>query len=260
MSLSSISAFRNLLVPSVVERVIERLTQDRFYTGLDPADLAVANREALCHPQVHEQLTELLRLVGTRIGHVTMRQLVGFIAFLITGSQSAADRLKAGQDATGFVYSTLVFEGGIGPLFDAVRGVFDPATVTHPEWDEWLWLGETNPQAWLWRMPPGPLILSESERESAYRVIKRRFFFEHANGGDLHRLVPNDEREFQKLLRSEEEARTGLVRELVLALNRFYEPDCLDGERDRLQLWQSHRYDVRVPSTFVALHSLPYQQ
>lgn len=109
-------------------------------------------------------------------------------------------------------------------------------------------------------MPPGPLILSESERESAYRVIQRRFFFEHANGGDLLRLIPNDEQEFQKLLRSEEEARTGLVRELVLALNRFYEPDCLDEERDRLQLWQSHRYDVRAPSTFVAMHSLPYQQ
>jgi hypothetical protein len=86
-----------------------------------------------------------------------MRQLVGFIAFLITGGQSAADRLKAGQDATGFAYSNLAFEGGIGPLFDAVRAVFDPATVTHPEWDERLWLGEMDPQAWLWRMPPGPI-------------------------------------------------------------------------------------------------------
>ena len=25
-------------------------------------------------------------------------------------------------------------------------------------------------------------------------------------------------------------------------------------------LWQSHRYDVRPPSTFVALHDIPYQQ
>lgn len=253
-------SLRNLLAPPVVERVIERLTQDRFYIGLNPADPAVANREALRHPQVRERLTELLYLVGMLAGHVSMRQLIGFVAFLITGGQPEADRLRAGQDTIGFAYSTLAFEGGIGPLFNAVRAVFDPVTVTHPEWDERLWLGETEPQAWLRKMPPSPLVFPESERESAYRVIKRKFFFEHAKGADLLWLVPNDEREFQKLLRSEEEARAGLVRELVLALNRFYEPDCLDEERDRLQLWQSHRYDVRAPSTFVALHSLPYQQ
>ena len=61
-----------------------------------------------------------------------MRQLVGFVAYLITGGQSATDRVRAGQDALGFAYSNLAFEGGVGPLFDAVRAVFDPAEVTHP--------------------------------------------------------------------------------------------------------------------------------
>ena len=56
-----------------------------------------------------------------------MRQLVGFIAYLITGGQSATDRVRAGQDTLGFVYSNLAFQDGVGPLFDAVRAVFDPA-------------------------------------------------------------------------------------------------------------------------------------
>ncbi len=52
--------------------------------GLNPADPAIANRDALRETQVRERLVALLELVGTRTGHVTMRQLVGFIAYLIT--------------------------------------------------------------------------------------------------------------------------------------------------------------------------------
>jgi hypothetical protein len=114
-------SLRNLLTPSVVEQVVQRLTQDRFYEDLNPADPMLTNREKLQHPRVPERLTALLRLVEARIGHVTMRQLVGFVAFLLTGGRPAADRLRDGQDATGFSYSGLAFEGGIGPLFDGVQ-------------------------------------------------------------------------------------------------------------------------------------------
>jgi hypothetical protein len=252
-------SLRNLLSGTVVERVIERLTQDRFFTGLNEADPALANREALREPQVRARLTALLELVATRTGHVTMRQLVGFIAYLITGGQSATDRVRAGQDVLEFAYSNLAFEDGVGPLFDAVRQVFDPADVTHPEWDDRLWLGDTDPRDWIGRPPPGPMSVNESERNAAYRAIKRRFFFEHKDGLDLLLLVPADEREFQETLRAGAEATATVVRDLVLALNRFFEPDCPESDQDHVQLWQSHRYDVRAPSTFVSFHALSYQ-
>ncbi len=252
-------SLRNLLSGTVAERVIERLTQDRFFAGLNEADPALTNRDALREPQVRERLTALMELVATRAGHVTMRQLVGFIAYLITGGQSATDRVRAGQDVLAFAYSNLAFEDGVGSLFDAVREVFDPAEVTHPEWDDRLWLGDTDPRDWLGRPPPGPMSLNESGRNAAYRAIKRRFFFEHRDGLDLLRLVPADEREFQETLRAGAEATATVVRDLVLALNRFFEPDCPDSEQDHVQLWQSHRYDVRAPSTFVSFHALSYQ-
>ena len=252
-------SLRNLLAASVVERVIDRLTQDRFYAGLNAADPALGNREALRETQVRERLVALLELVATRTGHVTMRQLVGFIAYLITGGQSATDRVRAGQDTLGFAYSNLAFEGGVGPLFDAVRDVFDPAEVTHPDWDDRLWLGDTDARDWLGKPPPGPMTLNELERNTAYRAIKRRFFFEHKDGLDLLKLVPADEQEFQQTLAAGEGATATVVRDLVLALNRFFEPDCPDSDKDHVQLWQSHRYDVRAPSTFVSFHALSYQ-
>jgi len=251
-------ALRNLLAPSVVTKVIERLTDERFYTGLDEADPMLTNRAALMHPQVAERLGKLLEVVGLRLGHVTMRQLVGFIAFLLSGGQAAADRLKSGQDATGLAYSNLAFEGGIGLLFEAVRQVFDPAALTHPTWDERLWRGETDPADWLSGAPASVLTLP-SGRERGFRAIKRRFFFEHAAGDQLFQLVPHDEIEFEELLEKGAAGTAGLVRNLVLALNRFYEPDFPEKQRDRLLLWQSHRYDVRAPAAFVSLRSLSHQ-
>jgi Domain of unknown function (DUF4338) len=252
-------SLRNLLSASVVERVIDRLTQDRFFVGLHAADPALANRDALRETQIRERLVTLLELVATRTGHVTMRQLVGFVAYLITGGHSATDRVRAGQDTLGFAYSNLTFDGGVGPLFDAVRDVFDPAEVTHPDWDDRLWLGDTESRDWLGKPPPGPMTLNEVERNTAYRAIKRRFFFEHTKGLDLLKLVPADEQEFQETLRAGAGATAMVVRDLVLALNRFFEPDCPDSDKDHVQLWQSHRYDVRAPSTFVSFHALGYQ-
>ena len=72
-------------------------------------------------------------------------------------------------------------------------------------------------------------------------------------------LVPRDELEFEGLLESGASGRSGLVRDLVLAINRFYEPDFPDKERDKLHLWQSHRYDVRAPAAFVSLRSVSHQ-
>ena len=252
-------ALRNLLAPTVVRKMISRLTDDQFYVGLDEADPMLANRTALKNPQVVERLTRLLHHVGLRLGHVTMRQLVGFIAFLLSGGQRAADRIKSGQDTTGLGYFNLAFEDGIGPLFETVRQVSDPATLTHPTWDERLWHGGTEEAEWLFEVPASALMLP-SNQEHGFRAAKRRFLFEHIAGNKLFDLVPHDEIEFENLLRQGNAGAAGLVRSLVLALNRFYEPDLPDKSRDRLLLWQSHRYDVRAPDAFVSLRDLPHQQ
>lgn len=254
-------SLRNLLAPNVVQQVIDRLTQEQFYEGLNEADPMLKNREALRTPEVAERLTQLLKVVSVRLGHVTMRQLVGFIAYLLSAGQSAADRLTAGQDATGLSYSSLAFEGGEGQLFDTVRDVFDPAAMTHPIWDERLWRGDLKSSDWLeGEPPPSVLALPEVERKAGFRATKRRFYFEHAEGSSLLGLTPRDEVEFEKTLEEGAAGTTSMVRDLVLALNRFYEPDFPERDQDRLLLWQAHRFDVRAPAAFVSLRELPHQR
>ena len=253
-------SLRNVLARQIVFKVIERLTDDRFYSALSPTDPAVTNRDAMRNARVKERIAVLLGEVARRGHHATMRQLVGFLAFLITGGANTVDRL-ASQGSQRFHYAQLAFDGGVGPLFDAVRTAFDPARVTHPRLDTDLWRGATTADDWVdGRRPMAIQHLSPRDRLPEYGPLKRRFFFEHRDGADLVMLLPADERRFDDLITGGSAGSATVVRDLLLAINRFYEPDCPDTDRERLVLWQSHRFDVRAPDTFLSLHQVHHGQ
>ena len=249
---------RNVLAPSVVTAAIERLTDDRFVADLADADPARRNVDRLRTSRVQARLAALLDQASRRGEHATMRQLMGFLAYIMTGGTDATGRIMS-QGSGRYLYANAVFEGGEGPLFNLVRRSFDPATVTHPDLDEHLWRGTTDPNDWLdpTDVPVAAAYSSDDEQEQCFKVAKRRFFFEHARGADLLGLLPADETEFDRVLHEGVNGDPQLVREMVLAVNRFFEPDCSKDEDNRLTLWQSHRYDVRAPATFVALYSQP---
>ena len=251
---------RNLLSPAVIRQALERLTQERFYSDLPADDPALRNRAALREPRVQERLIHMLDLVAKRTPHVSMRHLMGFLAYLITGGQSVVERL-ASQGSGRFHYTSLAFEGGEGRLFEQIKATFDPARLTHPEHDFDLWRGTSDPSGWLdpSSPPAAPQQFHPDEREAAYTALKRRFFFEHERGIDLLLLVPADEIEFDQLVEKGESKNQAIVRDLILGLNRFFDPEGAETDRDDLVLWQSHRFDVRPPDTFVALHRIGHR-
>lgn len=252
---------RNVLARRVVIAALDRLTDERFVSELADADPAKANVTRLRTDRVKERLAALLEQASRRGEHTTMRQLMGFLAYVITGGTDSTGRIMSQGDGR-FLFANLGFEGGTGPLFELVGRSLDPAFVTHPDIDEELWRGTTDPDDWLdpSDVPVAPASCAEEERERCFRVAKRRFYFEHVRGDDLLRFLPSDEADFDRVLREGLQGDPQLVREMVLAVNRFFEPDCSQDEDDRLTLWQSHRYDVRAPTAFVALYSQPADQ
>lgn len=246
---------RDVLTPKITQEAIRRLTADQFVEGLDSADPAVGNVALLRTERVSERMASLLAHT-VRLGeHVTMRQLMGFIAYVITGGTDSVTRI-ADRDTGQYLYATLAFELGVGPIFDLVRRSFDPANVTHPTYDEDLWRGTTKAEDWL-NPDDRPLAAAsfqdEEKRKQYFKAAKRRFFFEHKAGKELLLALPNDEAEFDKVLHGGLQGDPQLVRRMILAINRFYQPDSGDDEASRLTLWQSHRYDVQAPSAFVAV-------
>jgi hypothetical protein len=253
-------SLRNVLAPPIVFKVIDRLTDERFYSGLSSSDPAMINRNAMRRDQVKGRIAMLLDEVARRGHHATMRQLVGFVAFLITGGAKAVDRL-ASQGSQSYHYAQLAFEGGVGPLFNAVRASFDPARVTHPRLDMDLWRGVSASEDWVDGTHPIVIQhLQPRDRLREYGPLKRRFFFEHRAGSELTGLLPVDERRFDDLIKGGHTGSATVVRDLLLAINRFYEPDCPDTDRERLVLWQSHRFDVKAPDTFLSLHEIHHGQ
>ena len=114
-------SLRNVLAAPVIRAVIERLAHERFYTDLPNGDPARTNRDALRDAQVQKRLITILERVAAQGHHATMRQLVGFVAYLITGGRTSVERL-ANPGSQDFHYSMLAFDdSAAGPLFEAVR-------------------------------------------------------------------------------------------------------------------------------------------
>lgn len=247
-------SLRNVLAAPVTTKALQRLTDDQFVGQLEDLDPAKTNVARLRHERVQERLAALLEHVGRRGDHTTMRQLMGYIAYIITGGTDSVQRLRE-LTGTRFVYATLAYEGGDGPLFDLVRTAFDPARVTHPRYDEELWRGTTRPEDWIdpSDVPAAAAACPELNRKHFFEVAKRRFFFEHSAGHELLEALPRDESEFDEVLHGGANGDAQIVRTMVLAINCFFEPDAVDDD-SQLTLWQSHRYDVRAPAAFVALH------
>ena len=250
---------RNVLTRRIILAALDRLTNDRFTSQLVDADPAKENVTRLRSDRVKTRIAGLLEQAARRGEHTTMRQLIGFLAYLITGGTDSLTRVRS-QGNGRFCFANLMFEGGVGPLFDLVSRSLDPALVTHPHFDEELWRGTTKPNDWLdpTDVPIAPASCSDEERDHCFRIAKRRFYFEHIRGNELLQSLPSDETEFDKVLAGGLQGDPQLVREMVLAVNRFFEPDCSqqDGEH-QITLWQSHRYDVRPPTAFVALYEQP---
>jgi len=87
------------------------------------------------------------------------------------------------------------------------------------------------------------------------RAVKRRFYFEHADGAVLTTILPQDERVFYEALDAAGRRGEHVIRGLVRLINRFFDPrDHSDGA---LRLWSRHRFDARWSPTYVSTRTIP---
>jgi len=219
------------------------------------------NAQALANSQVQKNLAFMLTLVARRGFHATMRDLVGLLAFILTGGTTCEElwrknALEDLPDYDNYDYYNLLFRGR-SPLFDAVRRTFDPGMYSDPEIDLKLWSGDVN-NDWLVSRPigeNGPLI-----NLSDLRTAKRRYFLEHYEpvANKYRRMVTGISQEFMDLLTSTDSETA--VQNLIEKINLFYAPlskSKVGNYRDRLYLWNQHRYSVsgQLPG-YIAMRSL----
>lgn len=217
---------RNNLSPLVTEQAIDKIVS---LVSKEPDSPFLANITSLENPIIKKRITILLDAVGKTGFHATMRDLLGFLAYLVCGGEDPEEGTKPNP------YHVNAFGNGVGALFDRVRE-FDPLYMAYPFLDERIFTGEDDYEEWEIDAPdeyitPGNI--------PVFITRKRRAFFEHKEGERLFTYERSDiDKAFKKL------STKGQSPEFVAVdlLNKFFGGN---KELDSLVLWFGHQYCAR---------------
>lgn len=185
--------------------------------------------------RVRDRLQAIFDAITRRGVHVTMRDLEGFAAYLLFADRDCTALLQQSDDA-GLALPQLPYRGE-GTIFNAVRQVFDPASVCHPIFDDALLNNTLTAADWL--HPDGVYKGSlDAQAVERFNQRKREFYFYHRQGDALLQLTGDDEQAFAAFLAETDQRRAlrTILQKLTIFFGRAADPE-------RLPVWQSHRYD-----------------
>jgi hypothetical protein len=163
-----------------------------------------------------------------------MRDLQAFLSFALFGALSCAELIKRTGDPE--LYLPTLLYTGQGPICDALRGLFNPASVSHPVWDERLMNGDTLEADWVkhWHSETNALPLTDVR---SFTARKRAFYLCHTNGSDLLKISGTDAEAFLELLELPDRE---CIRAIIRLINVFFG---IRDETEALRIWMSHRYN-----------------
>lgn len=227
---------RNNLSSHIVDEALKRVT-----ALVDKKGPLADNAARLNATSTRERVTALLDAVGRTGFHATMRDLLGFLAYLVAGSDL--------EDPNSVQpYYINAFQGGVGPLFDRVRE-FDPIYSPTPFLDDRLYMAEDAPKDWNY-WPADEVRVGEVL--SSFEQRKRRAYFEHKDGAAILRAERDDVGRLFSQLRRLEQAPEQIA---IRLLNRFFESK--DSDTTSLTLWVSHQFSARAIRYVVSRQAVP---
>jgi len=247
---------RLVLSADLTGAIIDKLTDDHWYQSCSVCPVqrncvVTYNRSMLRSPRPRERMVRLLTTVGTGGARVTFREALAFISYTIFAGKSCEELEEMGSSEFARYYWN-AFEGE-GTIFDLLERSVDPLKQTHPRTDEALWRGIFDPAEFCGDalQPAVQRNLDELAEKDPQRnitddftALKRRWYFEHANGrlfdfSDANRL-------FEELQNTSLAMAIRLSR-LITLINRWWDHSEVD-KGDALRLWTRLSYSPRPRS------------
>jgi hypothetical protein len=244
---------RQVLSASIVSGALDFVLTRVDYNDAPPS--VQRNRDMLARPRVRERLLMLLELVARTGVHVTMHELYGFLAFIVTGGPGASEERPRPP------YYELIFREE-SPLHSWLHEL-DPCSISHPLLDMVLWDGRYGEIEWLETPQAGAPVDSATKEEATERfaALKRRFYFEARNGASLLQMIPEDHQTFFSLVNESERARETAKVELVNSLSYFFGDIASGLQENQIRIWTSLRYEVLNPPTaFISSQAVPAER
>jgi hypothetical protein len=241
---------RNVLTRKVVLQVIRKLTDEQFLEDHDHTGTCHIqyNIQKLRDKTVRDNMKSLLGAVGKINEHVTIRDLINFIAYCITAGESEC--LTGSDFDDSLRYHNLAFSGD-GKIFELLNQHFNPRELTHPFIDSELWSRaeeEVSPRD------------SEELRESIDREflkMKRRFYFEDDSMGidyNSHNMYHDIDYSFYNN-RNRPNENEAAKEDTIRKINGYFMPS--SSERRYLNVWMSHRYRSRASRSLISRTQVP---
>jgi len=167
---------RNILTRKVIVQAIGNLTSNKFLKEPTDDDIGghiAYNIEKMRNDRVRDNIVRLLQSVGKLDAHITVRDLLNFLAYCITGAKD--------ESVTNFdedlKYYNLAFSGS-GKIFTLLNENFHPRDLTHPFIDSKLWADAEE------EIPQGDTDDAEEEIDQHFIEKKRQFYFEDVHIDD----------------------------------------------------------------------------
>jgi hypothetical protein len=179
-------------------------------------------------------LQELFDRLNRRKFHCTIRELQGFVGYLL-GKGLEPEKLAETQSNDCDFITELVYSGD-GALFDAIRGGFDPASICHPIWDNRIVSNDIKSSTWC---ADETELYHAAEVDDAEDIERRRrrFYFFNSQGHELRTIESDIDAQFKGFLAKKPRE---VLRELIPKINRAF---CYKKSNEELRIWKHHHYD-----------------
>jgi hypothetical protein len=242
---------RNILTRKVILQAIKNLTSSKFLkkpNGDDIEGHISYNIDKMRDDRIRDNMISLLQSVGKLDAHVTVRDLLNFLAYCITGAKS--------QSVTGFdedlKYYNLAFSGS-GKIFTLIHQNFHPRDLTHPFIDSKLWADAQE------EMPQRNENNAADELDYRFIQKKRQFYFqdtyvERFDARDLYHKIDYFFHDQRGRERPDETVKENAIEKI----NSYFMPDSTKGSD--LRIWLSHNYRSRSSISLISRTEIPKRE
>lgn len=236
---------RNVLSRTIALQAIQKLTTEVDINPTEDNGHIGMNIAKLQDDTVQENFKRIFRMLGKLSTHVTIRDLLNFLAYCLTGGRVESE-VDPDEDLK---YYNLAYSGR-GTLFDLFRQYVDPEDLTHPFVDSILWSRAER------EVSPRDVDEARSEIRSRYVQLKRRFLFEDKamNLGYSSKSLYHDVDYDFLQLRNKDSGTQGDLENLLRRINGYF-----SNSRKmtyELQLWFSQRYIGRSTKAILTRRSV----
>ena len=244
---------RETLTQDTLKRAIDKLTDSRLYTICQSCAIRDGcsvgrNCELLKDNLFQERIYNVFQRASLQGYHATLRELQGFIAYLIFGDRDCS-KINRTMGRSEYDIVNLIYSGS-GNIFRTLKKAFDPVNISHPVWDERLLVNDIADDSWV----DGYSVAAEAiafDNSELFLLRKRQFFFFNKNGNELLNISDDVATRFQEFLKEPDKK---IIKELIRRLNRFFGAE--HPTNSELQVWTGHRFDNEPRKVLVSVGSL----